>query len=77
MKAFHGLAERQNVGSRLPQYLQSSAQEAGRHVEVGIPSVFVVQRDTVVTEDYKAIAPPTAIGDRGEIPGLLCRPIDR
>src|ERR1035437_8281790 len=77
MKTFNSLAERQNVASGLPQRLQSSAQEVDRYVEVGIPPVFVIQRNTVVTKDCKAIAPPTAIGYRSEIPGFLCRPIDR
>jgi hypothetical protein len=44
----------------------------GRYEKAGIPPVFVVQRNTVVTKDQEALAPPTAIGYRGERPGLFC-----
>ena len=77
MKAFNSLAEWQNVASGLPQRLQSSAQEVDRHVEAGVPPVLVIQRNTMVTKNYKAVTPPTAIGYRSETPDLLCRPIDR
>jgi hypothetical protein len=76
MKALHGLAKRQNVASGLPQHLQPPAEEGGRYIEAGIPPVFVIQRYTVVTKDDKTVPPPTAIGYRGEIPGLLGRLID-
>ena len=58
MKAFQGLAERQNVASGFPQRLESAAQQSGRYIEFGIPAVFVIQGHAVVTEDDQAIAPP-------------------
>jgi hypothetical protein len=77
MKTFHGLAERQNIASGLPQRLEPTAQKGGRHIEPRIPTMFVIQGHAVVTEDNQAVAAPIAIGYGGEIPGPLGRLIDR